>query len=111
MQLSMARSRVFAVLGRRGLQRTASLQSSSDCLPVPLCLLPPDTVDECDRSGRHRAVVRTQDPRILHQQKALLRSIKPGFAQTFDLPVASYRTARVVVPRKSVRKGAASAAP
>ncbi len=111
MRLNMARSRVFAVLGRRGLRRIASLQLSSDCLPVPLYLLPPDTVHGCDRSGRHREVVRTQDPRILHQQNILSRSIKPGFAFAFVLPVVSYRTARDAVPRMSVPKGAASAAP
>ena len=76
----MARSRVFAVLGRRGLRHIASLQSSSDCLPDPLYPLSPGTFHERDRSGRHREVVRIQDPRILHQQKLLSESIKPGFA-------------------------------
>ena len=74
----MARSRVFAVLGRRGLRRITSLQSSSDCLPIPLYLLPPDTVPEFDRSGRHRAVVHTQDPRILHQHNILLDQPSPA---------------------------------
>ncbi len=71
-RLNTARSRVFAVLDRRGLRHTASLQSSSDCLPDPLYPLPPNTVHEYGRSGRHRVVVRTQDPRSPSATKAFI---------------------------------------